>query len=220
MELQGMLNSSSFEERDLDEREQIEAELALIEKQLKMYLKSLNFDLIRIRDEEEMERLQKVIKQEPIRTKGESISPEPAPKITTPPETPAQSTEPTHIVQATTLRSRHRSTTAMGWSVTPANPKDTRRQHDELTATLLQHARRLKQHNLAIQELVEEDKRVVGDAEMALNVNTGRFMEQHAELKAFSKQSWATMWKLILLTLMVLGGVLGMFMLIMITSKY
>ena len=121
------------------------------------------------------------------------------------------------------LRNRNRPEVA-SWSVTPSdaskkpvNPH--RADHDELTIELLQMARRLKQNNLALHEMVKKDHKVMEDTDMAMATNTTQFDAQHKELKAFSSSSWATTWKLIIIALFVVISIIFMFMLILITRS-
>jgi hypothetical protein len=123
-------------------------------------------------------------------------------------------------VQATSYtRNRHKPN--VDWQVTeePNRPRERRKEHDELTAELVHMARRLKTNNLTLRDLVESDRKVVDKADLALGVNAGRFKNQHRDLQSFSSKSWATTWKLILLTVFVLISLLLTFMLIVVTKS-
>lgn len=138
--------SISGRSRNLDEAEQIEAELSLIERQLRI-------------EEEEVGRLQRILSQAEEVKENTSPKQEPSP----PRKEPSPPLAPSLVVQATTLvRSRNRPAT--GWNVTDAEPearaKERRREHDELTAELVHMARRLKLNNVALRDLVEQDKPV------------------------------------------------------------
>lgn len=124
------------------------------------------------------------------------------------------------------LRNRARRE-AGSWNITPstsdskknsANPH--RDEQDELTVELLQMARRLKHNNLALHEMMKKDKKVMEDTDLVMATNTSRFDAQHKDLKAYSSASWATTWKLLLITLFVVLSVILMFMLILITRSH
>lgn len=125
----------------------------------------------------------------------------------------------TTSVRQRTTTDRHRGVGA--WTVRSDADREqrTRREHDELSTDLVHMARRLKQNNLAIQELVQRDKKAVHAADLALATGAGRFREQHRNLQGFTAQSWATTWRLIAAALLVLVSLLAAFLLIVATRK-
>ncbi|PJF18019.1 hypothetical protein PSACC_02160 [Paramicrosporidium saccamoebae] len=127
---------------------------------------------------------------------------------------------PSPAVQATAY-TRNRTKPNVDWRVAeePNRPRERRKEHDELTAELVHMARRLKSNNFALRDLVERDREIVNKADLALGVNAGRFKDQHRDLQSFSSKSWATTWKLILLTVFVLISLLLTFMLIVVTKS-
>lgn len=94
-----------------------------------------------------------------------------------------------------------------------------RNEHDELTIELVHMTRRLKQRNLAIHELVKRDQATLDEAGKTLHINEGKFHEQHHELKAYSAKSWATMWKMLGIAVMIIASFLAVFLLILISGK-
>lgn len=60
---------------------------------------------------------------------------------------------------------------------------------------------------------------MVHEAGTNLTLNVGRFQTQHQELHKFSSKSWATTWRLVVLTLLVIVSIWLAFMLIIVTRK-
>ena len=118
---------------------------------------------------------------------------------------------------------RHRQQRAKGeWHVSPdpnGQARLRRKEHEELTLELVHMARRLKQNNVALRELVQQDKQTVDEADLALSVNAGRFKQQHQSLQQFTKKSWATTWRLIIMTFFVVVSIVLFFMLILVTRS-
>lgn len=124
---------------------------------------------------------------------------------------------------APTQHLRRRQQRAKGeWQVSP-DPNEQarlrRKEHEELTLELVHMARRLKQNNVALRELVQQDKKTVDEADLALSVNAGRFKQQHQSLQSFSSKSWATTWRLIIMTFFVVVSIIVFFMLILVTRS-
>ena len=117
---------------------------------------------------------------------------------------------------------RQRTRPASVWQVTPDDPTLTsqsrRREHDVLLDDLVHMATRLKERNYALQLHVSKDK-TIDTADIALSTNAARFHTQHGELKQFTRKSWATMWRLVILMLLVVASMLVMFMLVVVTKK-
>lgn len=91
--------------------------------------------------------------------------------------------------------------------------------HDALAAEMVTLARNLKNNNLAFSELLKKDRNAVKEAELLMDTNSAKFKREHDDLKSFSRSSWSSTKRTILIIFLLLGLFVVMYLFIKVTSK-